>query len=201
MKNLRCCSCGGSAPGRQWHNRDTGYGICPRCFEAWIKKLGIEEAIHCCGMPGIHHSPKTPAPAVADLVEILVGHAADSARLSEYARERLQEKVREVYGIEAAPEPAAPPAWYDFGPDRTPLAPDFIARIEFLAERCGRTPMQVYTLWQEYSRRQEASGMSSLLSEFEEWYLGGNPAHQFNEADCGGAFDGFQVTSDADPGL
>ena len=23
----------------------------------------------------------------------------------------------------------------------------------------------------------------------------------FNEADCGGVFDGFQVTSDADPGL
>ena len=27
------------------------------------------------------------------------------------------------------------------------------------------------------------------------------PAPEFNEADCGGAFDGRQVTSDADPGL
>ena len=26
-------------------------------------------------------------------------------------------------------------------------------------------------------------------------------AHLFNESDCGGAFDGNQVTSDADPGL
>jgi hypothetical protein len=26
-------------------------------------------------------------------------------------------------------------------------------------------------------------------------------ADAFNEADCGGAFDGFRVTSDADPGL
>lgn len=28
-----------------------------------------------------------------------------------------------------------------------------------------------------------------------------NYAQEFNEADCGGAFDGNQVTSDADPGL
>jgi hypothetical protein len=28
-----------------------------------------------------------------------------------------------------------------------------------------------------------------------------SPAVEFNEADCGGAFDGRQVTSDADPGL
>ena len=27
------------------------------------------------------------------------------------------------------------------------------------------------------------------------------PSCRFNEADCGGAFDGFNVTSDADPGL
>jgi hypothetical protein len=27
------------------------------------------------------------------------------------------------------------------------------------------------------------------------------PAPHFNEADCGGVFDGYQVTSDADPGL
>lgn len=27
------------------------------------------------------------------------------------------------------------------------------------------------------------------------------PAPDFNEADCGGVFDGFRVTSDADPGL
>jgi hypothetical protein len=27
------------------------------------------------------------------------------------------------------------------------------------------------------------------------------PEFDFNEADCGGVFDGFSVTSDADPGL
>ena len=30
---------------------------------------------------------------------------------------------------------------------------------------------------------------------------GRHPAPRFNEAECGGAFDGFCVTSDADPGL
>lgn len=56
MKILICCCCGGVAPGRQWWNRDTGYGICPRCFKLWVEKLGAEEAIRCCGQPGVHHS-------------------------------------------------------------------------------------------------------------------------------------------------
>lgn len=57
--NLICSSCGGNAPARhQWHNRDTGYGVCPGCFEAAIKKDGIEQAIHLYGAPGIHHSIK-----------------------------------------------------------------------------------------------------------------------------------------------
>lgn len=54
---LQCAVCGGPAPARhQWYNRDTGYGCCPACFEAAVKKDGIEEAIHCYGAPGIHHS-------------------------------------------------------------------------------------------------------------------------------------------------
>ena len=37
-RQLTCCCCGESA-GRwkQWHNRDTGYGLCKRCAE-WIKQ-------------------------------------------------------------------------------------------------------------------------------------------------------------------
>jgi len=34
-----------------------------------------------------------------------------------------------------------------------------------------------------------------------EWKPAPNPAESFNEADCGGAFDGVSVTPDADPGL
>jgi hypothetical protein len=55
--NLICACCGSSAPARhQWHNRDTGYGVCRKCFEAAVVKDGIEQAIHCYGAPGIHHS-------------------------------------------------------------------------------------------------------------------------------------------------
>lgn len=32
---LVCSCCGGEAPGRQWHNRDIGYGVCTRCAD-WI---------------------------------------------------------------------------------------------------------------------------------------------------------------------
>ena len=36
-RRLECCCCGGDA-GRwqQWHNRDTGYGVCAKCVD-WIK--------------------------------------------------------------------------------------------------------------------------------------------------------------------
>ena len=36
-RRLECCCCGGDA-GRwsQWHNRDTGYGVCTKCVD-WIK--------------------------------------------------------------------------------------------------------------------------------------------------------------------
>lgn len=57
--NLICAVCGGIAPARhQWYNRDTGYGVCPGCFEESIKKEGIEESIRLYGAPGIHHSIK-----------------------------------------------------------------------------------------------------------------------------------------------
>ncbi len=58
MKNLICAVCGGEAPGRQWWNRDQGYGICARCFEDVAKKEGRLRAIHSYGRPGVHHSPK-----------------------------------------------------------------------------------------------------------------------------------------------
>ena len=54
-----CACCGGNAPARhQWYNRDTGYGVCAKCFLAEVKKDGIELAIHRYGVPGIHHSTK-----------------------------------------------------------------------------------------------------------------------------------------------
>lgn len=90
-----------------------------------MEKLGIEEAIRSCGVPGIHHTIKERLPA--DPVDAVIQAMQPAPKLPDHARERLQKKVREILKPVIRPE--------------------------------------------------------------------------FNEADCGGVFDGFQVTSDADPGL
>lgn len=33
VRSLTCSCCGESTKGRQWHNRDIGYGLCKRCAE------------------------------------------------------------------------------------------------------------------------------------------------------------------------
>lgn len=59
--NLRCSVCGGQAPSRrQWWNQDHGFGICPRCFQAAVKREGLAETIASYGSPGIHHSIDRP---------------------------------------------------------------------------------------------------------------------------------------------
>ena len=54
---LRCACCGGNAPAKkQWWNRDTGYGVCARCFEWIAKREGQEQAESFYGKAGVHHS-------------------------------------------------------------------------------------------------------------------------------------------------
>jgi hypothetical protein len=36
IRVLECCCCGESTRGRQWWNRDTGYGICGACIK-WFR--------------------------------------------------------------------------------------------------------------------------------------------------------------------
>lgn len=63
---LRCACCGGYAPSkRQWFNRDTGYGVCPRCFAEAVKREGEAVAVDHYGKPGIHHSTQLQAQEVA----------------------------------------------------------------------------------------------------------------------------------------
>lgn len=52
---LECCCCGSGTLGRQWWNRDTGYGMCPSCI-AFVRRKGMsEEEIQCnYGMEGVH---------------------------------------------------------------------------------------------------------------------------------------------------
>jgi hypothetical protein len=41
---LVCACCGSEARGRQWPNRDTGYGVCLRCADANTAKYGEGDA-------------------------------------------------------------------------------------------------------------------------------------------------------------
>jgi len=50
--NLECNCCGGSAPGRQWYNRDDGYGLCVRCGDEQEKKCGVEQVEDWSGKRG-----------------------------------------------------------------------------------------------------------------------------------------------------
>lgn len=55
IRELGCCCCGNSTRGRQWWNRDTGYGICKDCI-AYVRKHGESEAEikENYGIEGIH---------------------------------------------------------------------------------------------------------------------------------------------------
>lgn len=56
IKRLTCACCGELALGRQWYNRDTGYGACLKCVE-WSKSRGEsdEEIKEYYGIRGIHY--------------------------------------------------------------------------------------------------------------------------------------------------
>lgn len=55
-RRLTCCCCGESCTGRQWYNRDTGYGICVSCANEWEKnpRVGPDELKRSCGVRGVH---------------------------------------------------------------------------------------------------------------------------------------------------
>ena len=53
IRHLTCCCCGGALQGRQWWNRDTGFGLCNNC----ISFVGIkvdENYAQNYGYRGIH---------------------------------------------------------------------------------------------------------------------------------------------------
>ena len=59
-RTLICACCGGLAPAyKQWWNQDTGYGVCPRCYQSAAAKEGEAIAITTYGHPGVHHSIDT----------------------------------------------------------------------------------------------------------------------------------------------
>ena len=60
VKRLTCSCCGASTIGRQWHNRDTGYGLCESCAK-WItgRGTGPLEMQQLYGDEGYHYPTET----------------------------------------------------------------------------------------------------------------------------------------------
>lgn len=56
---LECCCCGGDA-GRfvQWHNRDTGYGLCQGCIDYCHRGTTDDEFRSYYGVAGINYARK-----------------------------------------------------------------------------------------------------------------------------------------------
>jgi len=69
MKAIRktrkiCAVCGAVTRGAQWHNRDTGYGLCTPCGVGLAEKRGhaADEIEDLYGIRGIHWGLKERAP-------------------------------------------------------------------------------------------------------------------------------------------
>jgi len=54
VKRLTCCCCGETTTGRQWFNRDTGYGLCKKCINFCARGETNEAFRECYGIRGIH---------------------------------------------------------------------------------------------------------------------------------------------------
>ena len=60
IKTLRCCCCGGETHGKQWWNRDTGYGLCNSCVQLCHRGVTPEEFRQRYGDQGVHYMIKSP---------------------------------------------------------------------------------------------------------------------------------------------
>ncbi len=55
IKTLICSCCGNPTKGRQWYNRDNGFGICQLCAELISDDETEEEMKECYGEKGVHY--------------------------------------------------------------------------------------------------------------------------------------------------
>lgn len=55
VRRLICCCCGGGTRGRQWHNRDTGYGLCVECADSIALTETPEEMRARYGVRGVNY--------------------------------------------------------------------------------------------------------------------------------------------------
>jgi len=52
---LTCCCCGAATRGRQWWNRDTGFGLCPECIALCSQRETPESFQRLYGDEGVHY--------------------------------------------------------------------------------------------------------------------------------------------------
>ncbi len=52
---LICCCCGLKFKGRQWHNRDTGYGLCNKCATEFKNTEHADTMKSHYGIEGVHY--------------------------------------------------------------------------------------------------------------------------------------------------
>jgi hypothetical protein len=58
VKTLICCCCDQYTAGRQWWNREEGYGLCEDCAERIEKREDSNHMTSCYGVKGIHYCVK-----------------------------------------------------------------------------------------------------------------------------------------------
>jgi len=56
VRYLTCCCCGETTRGRQWHNRDTGFGLCVGCLPLCSRGETAEGFESCYGVRGVHYA-------------------------------------------------------------------------------------------------------------------------------------------------
>ena len=56
LRRLTCCCCGESTRGRQWRNRDTGYGLCDACIPYCARRQTGEDMRSNYGESGVHYA-------------------------------------------------------------------------------------------------------------------------------------------------
>lgn len=61
-RKLICACCGNNTIGRQWHDQDTGYGICGKCAQHIAEKDSVLENLEqSYGHPGRHFAVRLRA--------------------------------------------------------------------------------------------------------------------------------------------
>lgn len=62
---LICSCCGGSAKGRQWYNRDEGFGLCNGCIDFVGRGISDEMFKSAYGVRGVHYDVERGIEAAA----------------------------------------------------------------------------------------------------------------------------------------